>query len=147
MSRLLLLITLTAACLSVGKAKTDRNLPHPHKGVLKAYTPGPFGVKLSRHEETVLAEGKPVMKQTVPTGKADESGSAICIQDVRAPAQCVWKQILDLDNYKGKVPKLNYCKNYFTSKARDGTLTIKTKMIVGVMPGYAVSAMPCIVLC
>jgi hypothetical protein len=118
-------------------AKKDHNLPHPHRGILKAYSPGAFNVKLSRQDEATLAQGQSVMKQTMPS-KDDVSGSAICIQDVMAPKECVWKQILDLDSYHGKVPKLNVAKNYFVGNNRDGTRTIKTKMVIGVMPGYAV---------
>ena len=120
--------------------KKNRSTPHPHQGVLKAYEPGPFtNIKLTSADEKKLADGQPVMKQTM----ADESdpmagGGAICVQDVAAPKATVWEQILDMDSYKGKVPKVISCNNYFTGKTDKGNLRFKTKMVVGVLPGYAV---------
>ena len=80
------------------------------------------------------------MKQTMPSkDDPDAGGTAICVQDVAAPREAVWNQVLDLNSYKGKVPKVNECKNYVVHKNKDGTRTIKTKMVLGVLPGYAVS--------
>ena len=119
-------------------ARKDRNQPHPHRGLLKSYTPGPFSdVSLSRQDESKLADGQPVMKQTMP----DENGlggGAICVQDVQAPKSAVWHQILDLDAYKGKVSKVNACNNYQVAKNKDGSCRIKTRMVLGVLPGYSV---------
>ena len=81
------------------------------------------------------------MKQIPGEGGGNEGGRAICIQDVNAPKEAVWNQILDLDHYVGKVNKLKECKNYFVKKNSDGTSTIKTKMVVGVIPGYSVSCL------
>ena len=53
--------------------------------------------------------------------------------------EAVWNQILDLDSYKGKVPKVSECKNYVAKLNEDGTSTMKTKMAVKVIPGYGVS--------
>jgi hypothetical protein len=117
-------------------AKPNRDLPHPHSGFLKPYDAGPFdALKLDKNDEKCLAEGKPVMKQT----EGDLGGGAICVQDIDAPKQAVWAQILDLDSYKGKVNKVNEAKNYFLRNNLDGTTTVKTKMVLGVMPGYSVS--------
>ncbi len=79
------------------------------------------------------------MKQ-LPGDDGDElAGKAICIQDVAAPKKAVWNQILDLNSYKGKVSGLKECKNYlFKVNSREGTVKIKTKMVIGVMPGYSV---------
>lgn len=119
--------------------KKDHSKPHPHQGVLKAYEPGPFSsVNLSKAEEKKLADGQPVMKQNMPTKGDPDAGGAICVQDIAAPRQDVWNQILDLNSYKGKVPKVLSCKNYFESATRDGK-RFKTKMVVGVLPGYSVS--------
>jgi hypothetical protein len=116
-------------------AKKNFDLPHPHQGILKPYEAGPFSsLKLDSADEKLLEAGKPVMKQT----QGDEGGGAICVQDVDAPKEAVWSQILDLDSYKGKVPKVNEAKNYKVQQNPDGTCTIKTKMVVGVLPGYSV---------
>jgi hypothetical protein len=111
------------------------------QGKLTPYNPGPFDVlKLGPKDEDALSQDKAVMKQ-IPGegGKGNEGGRAICIQDVNAPKEAVWNQILDLDHYVGKVNKLKECKNYVVKKNKDGTSTIKTKMVVGVIPGYSVS--------
>lgn len=117
--------------------KSDRNRPHVHNGVLPQYTPGPFtDLVLENDDESVLSKGKSVMKQLPsPTGDA-KGGRAICVQDVDAPKGAVWNQILDLNNYVGKVDKLKECKNYFKKMNPDGTTSIKTKFVVGVLPGY-----------
>jgi len=78
------------------------------------------------------------MKQVPGEGGAGLGGRAICVQDVDAPKKAVWTQILDLDHYVGKVSKLKECKNYEVTKHRDGSTTIKTKMVIGVIPGYSV---------
>jgi hypothetical protein len=124
---------------SEGK-KLNRNAPHDHKGTLSPYKPGPFDVlKLGSKDEKILAGNKPVMKQIPGDGGGSEGGRAICIQDIDAPKTAVWNQILDLDHYVGKVNKVKICKNYMVKKNKDGTSTIKTKMVIGVMPGYSVS--------
>jgi hypothetical protein len=94
---------------------------------------------LGKKDEQHLLSGKPVMKQVMPDKDSeDTSGTAICIQDVNAPKPAVWNQILDLDAYKGKVPKVKECHNYVVRKNPDGTHSIKTTMKLGIMPGYSV---------
>ncbi|KAL3905276.1 MAG: hypothetical protein SGILL_009743, partial [Bacillariaceae sp.] len=117
--------------------RKNRDLPHSHQGVLNSYEPGPFtSLDLDTGDEKELESGKPVMKQVQGTG-SELAGGAICVQDVDAPKAAVWSQILDMDVYKGKVPKVNECKNYVVNQNDDGTTTMKTKMVVGVVPGYA----------
>jgi hypothetical protein len=124
-------------------ARKDRNAPHAHRGILRPYNPGPFeNMKLSRQDENTLNKGESVTKQTMPSpDDPDAGGGVLCIQDVDAPKAAVWNQILDLDSYEGKVSKVNKCKNYFVGKNKDGSSTIKTKMVLGVMPGYSVRAL------
>jgi hypothetical protein len=122
----------------------NRNQPHSHRGKLHPYTPGAFhNLQLSNADEQKLSQGEAVMKQTMPTGGSDESGSAICVQDIHAPHEAVWYQILDLDHYTDKISKLKECKNYFVQKnSHEGTYRIKTKQVLGVLPGYAVRILP-----
>eukprot|EP00529_Nitzschia_sp_RCC80_P028374 CAMPEP_0113486036 /NCGR_PEP_ID=MMETSP0014_2-20120614/24790_1 /TAXON_ID=2857 /ORGANISM="Nitzschia sp." /LENGTH=270 /DNA_ID=CAMNT_0000379697 /DNA_START=152 /DNA_END=964 /DNA_ORIENTATION=- /assembly_acc=CAM_ASM_000159 len=131
---LVVLASSTSCCVF---AKKDYNVPHAHSGVLSPYDAGPFtSLSLDDGDEKELTDGKPVMKQNRKDGEM--AGGAICIQDVDAPKEAVWAQILDLDKYKGKVPKVNECKNYEVSQnPEDGTCRMKTKMVVGVIPGYA----------
>ena len=133
------LIALTLSLVSSQcQAKKNRDLPHHNTGLLKPHESGPFDLKLESDDEKALGAGKPVMKQT--EGKGDElAGGAVCVQDVEAPKEAVWSQILGLDKYKGKVPKVNESTNYVCKKNEDGTCTIKTKMVIGVIPGYSVS--------
>lgn len=139
---LLLAIILTASNNApnvVEARKQSRNTPHHHRGQLKPYQPGPFqDIKLTKAEEAVLAKGGAVMKQTMPTDPS-ESGTAICVQDVQAPLSAVWHQILDLENYSQKVSKVKACTNYHVKRHSDGSVTIKTKQVLGVLPGYSVS--------
>jgi hypothetical protein len=126
------------------ESKIDRNAPHHHRGILTPYTPGPFAMELDNVDEDTLRKGNPVMKQMEATEEQDsqdkqqqQGGKAICVQDVNAPKKAVWNQILDLDTYTSKVNKLKECKNYFIKSNDDGSVTIKTKMVIGVMPGYS----------
>lgn len=141
----LVVVAITTFCKPC-HCRKDRNLPHPHKGQLAPYVAGPFqSLILDKHDEQELELGHPVMKQN---RGSELAGGAICIQDVDAPKEAVWAQILDLDSYKGKVPKVNECKNYIVKQNDvDGTCTMKTKMVVGVIPGYAVCCCCCVDWC
>lgn len=77
------------------------------------------------------------MKQIPSSDGGGGGGRAICVQDVMAPRDAVWNQILSLDDYVGKVNKLKECRNYEVKRREDGTWGIKTKMVVGVLPGYS----------
>lgn len=122
-------------CLAVATSRKDRDAPHGHTGKLSPYRPGPFDIRLSQADEQKLKEGGAVMKQNMD-GK--EAGGAICVQDVDAPVGAVWYQILDLNQYHQKVSKVNECTNYLKRKQGDGSTRIKTKQVLGVLPGYAV---------
>ena len=138
---LALLLAGLSTCPSV-VAKKDRNKPQGHQGYLTPYKPGPFATSLSKSDEGLLASGKPVMKQTMPSKDDPEAGGgALCVQDVDAPKEAVWHQILDLPSYKGKVPKIIASSNYVNKRNPDGTNTIKTRLVIGVMPGYSVSCL------
>jgi len=140
-TRLLLALILAAICCTTPTdGKKDYNKPHGHGSILPPYEPGPFkSLSLNKSDEKKLAEGKSVMKQSMPDANDENpAGGAICVQDINAPRDAVWSQILDLDNYKKKVSKVLESKNYRVQQERDGTYNIKTKMVMGVMPGYKV---------
>jgi hypothetical protein len=150
---LLWLVLIVTVTITVHGKKTDRNQPHPHGALLKPYNPtNPFqGVSLSRKDESLLLDGKPVTKQTMPSkddiASGAAGGSAICVQDVQAPPCAVWNQILDLNSYQKKVSKVNESRNYFVKKLGHGITNIKTKMVLGVLPGYAVCMCLCMFVC
>ena len=134
MQRLLSLFTLWS-CLVIGvKSKKSYDVPHPHKAILKAFETGPFDIELAAEDEAKLSQGKSVMKQT----EGKDSGTSLCVQDIDAPKEAVWAQILDFPAYKGKVPKVKESHNYEIEEQPDGTCQIKTKMVVSVLPGYTV---------
>lgn len=151
---LLYLVTSLLHDVSVVQSRSlDRNTPHNHHGILTPYSPGPFSnFHLQPEEEVILAEGKPVMKQMADTsthshiddskkdGGEGQGGRAICIQDVHAPKEAVWRQILDIDSYGDKVSSVKECKNYSfqVNTNKGGNIRFKTKMVIGVMPGYSV---------
>ena len=120
--------------------KINRDAAHTHSGILKQYSAGPFSTSIGPDDEATLDKGNSVMKQLPPDDPADVGGKAICVQDINAPKRAVWRQILDMDSYVGKVSKVKECKNYAVEPNGDGSFQIKTKMVIGVMPGYAVSA-------
>ena len=132
---LLLIATTTTTTLA-----DQRSQSHEHTGKLTSYKPGPVvGIKLNKQEEAKLASGHSVMKQTMADPKNPAAGGgAICIQDIDAPKAAVWNQILDFDSYTKKVSKVVQSKNYHVSAKKQHQHSIKTKMVLGVLPGYSV---------
>jgi len=138
---MLLLLSMTTA---VVESKKDRNQAHPHSGVLAPHQPGTFSVSISEKEEEQLEQGKSVMKQTLPSssdmesGDAPPSGGVLCIQDVEAPVEAVWGQILNFNDYVSKVGALRSSQNYSVKQNKeDDTANIKTKMVLSAFPGYS----------
>lgn len=137
----LLVLGLKLSLLQVEAKKINRDAGHTHNGILKQYSPGAFNMKMESKDEEILSKGNSVMKSLPadndPEGKL--GGKAICVQDIDAPKKAVWRQILDMDSYVGKVSKVKECNNYSVEPNPDGTVRFKTKMVLGVMPGYSVS--------
>jgi hypothetical protein len=131
-----LIILVGLLVLPVVICRTDRNVFHGHRGKLAPQKAGPMeGLKLSESDLDILRTGGCVMKQVQQGGQA---GTAICVQDVEAPISAVWYQILDLPNYTKKVSKVKESTNYVVKKNGDGTVTVKNKQVIGVLPGYSV---------
>jgi len=129
-----LLSTTTTCCLG----KKDRNVGHPHRGLIDKLLPGKLDLDLSSSDESKLMDEKAVMKHIESEG--GQGGTAICVQDVNAPKQAVWNQILGFNSYKGKVNRVRECGNYEVKPVdhENGSRrwNIKTKMVVSVLPGY-----------
>jgi hypothetical protein len=133
-----LLVTAVLLCVAVSGRK-ECNVPHGHYGLIKAHEPGPFDVTLKESDEKELSSGKSVMKQVMPKpGVDDSAGGVFCVQDIEAPKDAVWNQILGMDDYVKKVSKVLECKNYQVQKNENGSITIKTRQKLGVLPGYSV---------
>lgn len=133
-----LLVAAVLLCVDVSGRK-ERDVPHGHYGVIKPHNPGPFDVTLKESDEKELSSGKSVMKQVMPKpGDDDSAGGVFCVQDIEAPKDAVWNQILGMDDYVKKVSKVLECKNYQVQKNEDGSITIKTRQKLGVLPGYSV---------
>uniref|UniRef100_A0A7S3QJ75 Coenzyme Q-binding protein COQ10 START domain-containing protein n=1 Tax=Chaetoceros debilis TaxID=122233 RepID=A0A7S3QJ75_9STRA len=135
----LLVLGLSLSLLQVEAKKINRDAGHTHNGLLTPYSPGAFNMKMESKDEEILGKGNSVMKNLPadndPEGKL--GGKAICVQDIDAPKKAVWRQILDMDSYVGKVSKVKECNNYSVEPNSDGTVRFKTKMVLGVMPGYS----------
>jgi hypothetical protein len=143
----LFLAFLFAFLAKVSVDAVNRDAPHGHTGKMKPYVAGPFGMKLKAKDEETLSKGNPVMKQLPPDDPTDKlGGKAICVQDVEAPKSAIWRQILDMDSYVGKVMKVKECKNYVVKDNGNGTMQLKTKMVLGVLPGYSVRSISISVL-
>lgn len=127
---------LLALLIGSSDSMAVRNVPHGHQGKLRPITPGPFAIKLTASQEATLKAGDPVIiKQSTPESS---SGGSICIQDVEAPVSAVWHQILDLDNYNTKAPKVVQSNNYVVQQHADGRATLKTKLVFRIFPGLSV---------
>lgn len=136
-SLLIATILVSTTCVT---GKKDRNAHHGHNGVMPSYyEPGPFDLSLKASDESALSSGKSVMKQSMPEkGKEESGGGVICVQDIEAPKQAVWNQILRMDDYVKKVPKVLECKNYDVHRGPSGNIIMKTRQKLGVLPGYSV---------
>mmetsp|Transcript_34266 Transcript_34266/g.79049 ORF Transcript_34266/g.79049 Transcript_34266/m.79049 type:complete len:239 (-) Transcript_34266:1234-1950(-) len=134
-SRSLLVFILVFGHVSPRK---ERDTPHPHRGVLRPYVPGPFNLMLDGKDEDQLRTGKPVTKSTKPEdGDEETGGGAICVQDINAPKAAVWSQILRMGEYPKKVPKVTECRNYCVRRNRNGSVTMKTFQRIRIFPGYS----------
>lgn len=100
---------------------------HPHRGVVKPFSSGDPGVKLSSTALAILRKGKPFTTQ-IQDGSA---GRGLVVQDVQAPVEVVWEKILAFDKYPQMVPKTVDCKVYKAESLRGGKRRIYVRMKVG----------------
>ena len=87
----------------------DADEPHPHQGVIKAFSGAPPAAKLSAADEALLKDNKAVKKQ-VKVG--DSGGRGVAVMDIHAPTDLVWKKIKDYPSYPSWVEGLNKCEIY-----------------------------------
>jgi hypothetical protein len=104
--------------------------PHPHTGKLVPFKAGEPDVKLDESALKRLAAGK-----AYSTKIESEAGfRGISVQDVEAPTDVVWGQILDFDTYNQKAPSTSESEIYKTEDLLDGQKRIWARIKVGI-PG------------
>jgi len=100
---------LATLLLSISLAlAADPAKPHPHQGVVSAYTSGPPTVTLTAAEQSTLASGKPVMKQ-IPSANG---GRGVAVFDVNASRDKVWSVITNYAMYPQWVDNVEKCASY-----------------------------------
>ncbi len=114
---------LLALALALG---ADAGAPHPHQGVLAAYSGAPPEVSLSAADLGALTAGDPVHKQVQDTSGDGASGRGVAIQDVHADPATVWARIVDFGAYPEMVDNVKAC----DVVARDGE-SIDVHFIIG----------------
>ncbi|KAJ1617194.1 hypothetical protein T492DRAFT_850265 [Pavlovales sp. CCMP2436] len=65
-----------------------------------------------------------------------EKTSGVAVQDVDAPVDCVLAQIINGEDYVGKVPGLSSVKNYAEKKRGDGAVLTKATYLLKLVMGY-----------
>lgn len=98
-------LTLAAPALAA-----DANSPHPHQGVIGAFSGKPAKPALTESDIATLSTGKPVLKQ-IREGKG---GRGIAVQDVHATPEQVWSRITSYGNYPEWVDNVKECAPYAT---------------------------------
>lgn len=100
---------------------------HPHQGVVAPFASGDPGVKLNGSALQTLRAGKPHSTQI----QSETGGRGLVVQDVHAPSDVVWAQILDFGAYPKMVPKTAESEIYGKEKLRGGQERIWVRMKVG----------------
>ncbi|KAL7558311.1 hypothetical protein ACA910_019344 [Epithemia clementina (nom. ined.)] len=140
-----------SAANAFGTNNNDRSKPHQHQGMLAPFQPDAIcGFSATKEEEKVLANGKPVIKQflsdspfdisssrgDIREGDLPTAGGVLCIQDVNAPLEAAWSQILDFNDYKSKVPLIKASQIYSMVEKVKDMINIKTHMVLSAMVGF-----------
>jgi ribosome-associated toxin RatA of RatAB toxin-antitoxin module len=100
---------------------------HPHTGKVTPFKAGDPGVKLNGSALKTLSSGKPYSTQI----QSAAGFRGISVQDVEAPPDVVWGQILDFDTYNQKAPSTSESQIYQTEKLLLGQQRIWVRMKVG----------------
>lgn len=115
-----------AVLLVAGALAADANAPHPHQGVLPAYTKAPAMPELTAEELALLAAGEPVRKQVQDSSGEGASGRGVAIQDIHADPATVWSRITDYAKYPSMVDNVKSCEVY--EQAGD---SLKVHFVIG----------------
>lgn len=124
MSYLVVWAAITTA--STHAEAADATKPHPHQGILSAYTDAPPRVPLSADDLAKLAEGKSVMKQTQAASGDNAAGRGVAVQDIHADPATIWSRITDYADYPTMVDNVKQCSVYERAGEH-----VKVKFIIG----------------
>lgn len=119
--QLLVAAAATIPALALG---ADATQPHPHQGVLPAYSGAPPIPTLSDEDLANLAAGKSVLKQT----KTDTGGRGTAVQDIAATPDQIWSKITSYANYPQWVDGVYECETYSKSGS-----DIYARFLIGAM--------------
>ena len=97
-------------------------LPHNHQGKLTAHTPTPPQLELGSQEINELQQGNYVIKQF----QSDSHGGGYIVQDINAPVEKVWSNILNFSKYTDWVNHVEKCEPYEQSEDH-----LKVEFIIG----------------
>ena len=94
--------------------------PHPHSGVLRPVKLDGPGIILDDVANGVLSSGKPY-----------HSKDGWFVQDMNAPTDIVWANILDYERYKDKIPNILESQVYKKEQGTDGSQHHFVRMVAG----------------
>lgn len=97
------------ALLSLPSLAADPNQPHPHQGVIPAYTGAPPKPELTAEDALALGRGEAVLK---PTKEADGAGRGVAVQDIHATPEVIWSKIMSFARYPEWVENVHVCAPY-----------------------------------
>lgn len=106
----LVALTAASALLAAGDAlAADPDKPHPHQGLVPAFTGAPPRIALTPEQLATLADNEAVLT-TLP---GDAGGRGIAIQDIHATPEVIWSRIGDFRAYPRMVDRVDSCEPYF----------------------------------
>lgn len=117
---------LTTLLLVATAVASDANAPHPHQGLLPAYTSAPAVPELTAEELATLAAGEAVRKQVQDASGDGASGRGVAVQDIHAEPSTVWGRITDYAKYPKMVDNVKACDVY-----EEGDDSLKVHFIIG----------------
>jgi hypothetical protein len=103
---------------------------HPHTGKITPFQAGAPDVKLDESALKRLSAGKAYSTKI----ESAAGFRGISVQDVEAPTDVVWGQILDFNTYNQKAPSTSESEIYKTESLGDGQKRIWARIKVGI-PG------------
>ena len=124
----IVLVALVLLQLSLLAYSADKNKPHTHQGILKAYDNKHISYKITLEQNKKLNAGEPVTINV----RDGSSGRGIVIQDVNATPDIVMGRIRDLKNYPKMVAAVKSIDIYSSEKFKNETIQEGAQFKVGI---------------